>query len=116
MNDPAFHLEEYGIPSEALELTEAISIDRAPYFATHTLHAKDGAYGTIGQIINVPVDVDIMVRCSPRSLDDDYAFNVNLKKKIKVFLPKRFREKIDSDGVVAFPCHAAPLQALCHFE
>lgn len=33
-------------------------------------------------MINVPVDVDAMVQCLSRSLDDDYAFSANLKKKI----------------------------------
>ena len=41
-----------------------------------------GGYGIRGQIINVPTDVDTMVRCLPRSLDDDYAFNVNIKRNL----------------------------------
>ena len=39
-------------------------------------------YGIVGQVINVPVDVDTMVKSLPRALDDDRAFNVNLKKNI----------------------------------
>ena len=39
-----------------------------------------GSYSLIGQVINVPVDVDEMVRVLPRGLDDDYAFNVCFKK------------------------------------
>lgn len=39
-----------------------------------------GSYGIIGQVINVPVDVDQMVKELPRQLDDDRAFNVSIKK------------------------------------
>ena len=42
----------------------------------------DGSYGIIGQVINVPVDVDTMVQQLPRQLDDDQAFNVNIKKNM----------------------------------
>ena len=42
----------------------------------------DGCYGIVGQVINVPVDVNTMVKSLPRSLDDDQAFNVHLKKNI----------------------------------
>jgi hypothetical protein len=41
-----------------------------------------GKYGIVGQIINMPVDVDIMVQRLPRRLDDDHAFSVNMKKKL----------------------------------
>jgi hypothetical protein len=42
----------------------------------------EGSYGIIGQVINVPPNVDTMVRSLPRFMDDDYAFNVNLKRNI----------------------------------
>ncbi|XP_062714004.1 uncharacterized protein LOC134290817 [Aedes albopictus] len=41
-----------------------------------------GSYTIIGQVINVPVDVDEMVRALPRELEDDYAFNVCIKKHL----------------------------------
>lgn len=41
-----------------------------------------GSYGIIGQIINVPVDVDQMVKDLPRQLDEDRAFNVSIKKHL----------------------------------
>ncbi|XP_052565864.1 uncharacterized protein LOC120424652 [Culex pipiens pallens] len=41
-----------------------------------------GSYTIIGQIINVPVDVNEMVRMLPRQLEDDYAFNVCIKKQL----------------------------------
>lgn len=41
-----------------------------------------GSLAIIGQIINVPVEVDQMVRQLPRQLDDDCAINVCIKKHI----------------------------------
>jgi hypothetical protein len=45
------------------------------------IHHK-GIYGIIGQVINIPVDVDTTVRSLPRSLDNEYTFSVNLKRDI----------------------------------
>ena len=42
----------------------------------------EGNYGIVGQIINVPVDANNMLLTLPRQLDDDYAINVNIKKKL----------------------------------
>ncbi|GFW90905.1 helitron_like_N domain-containing protein [Trichonephila clavipes] len=43
----------------------------------------DGSYDfNIGQVINVPVDVDTMMQQLPRQLDDDQTFNVNIKKNM----------------------------------
>jgi hypothetical protein len=36
----------------------------------------------VGQIINVLVDVNTMVKQLPRQLDDDHAFNVHIKKHL----------------------------------
>lgn len=61
---------------------------RLPFMQIHRLR-YDGSYGIIGQVINVPVDVDTMVQQLPRQvqqlprqLDDDQAFNVNIKKNM----------------------------------
>jgi hypothetical protein len=40
-----------------------------------------GGYGIVVQVINVPVDVN-MVTTLPRQLDDDYSFNVHLKRNL----------------------------------
>ena len=40
----------------------------------------EGNYGIVGQVINVPVDVNNMVQQLPRRVDDDFDFNVNIKK------------------------------------
>jgi hypothetical protein len=42
----------------------------------------EGNYGIVGQVINVPCDVDEVVKQFPRHLDDEQAINVNLKKSI----------------------------------
>jgi hypothetical protein len=39
-------------------------------------------YGIVGQVINVPVDVNNMVMTPPKQLDDDYSFNVHLKRNL----------------------------------
>lgn len=62
-------------------LTERLISPRIPYMQIRRLR-HEGSYGILGQVIIVPVDVDSMVQSLPRALDDDYAFNVNLKKHI----------------------------------
>ena len=52
---------------------------RLPFMQIRRLRIE-GGYGIVGQIVNVPVDVDEMVSCLPRQLNDDYAINVNIKK------------------------------------
>jgi hypothetical protein len=42
----------------------------------------EGSYGIVGQVINVPVNLNSMVCPFQRQLDDDYAFNVNIKKNL----------------------------------
>jgi hypothetical protein len=42
----------------------------------------EGNCGTVGQVINVPYDVDEVIKQLPRHLNDDQAINVNLKKSI----------------------------------
>jgi hypothetical protein len=41
-----------------------------------------GGYGIVGQVINVPIDVNNMVMTLARQLDDDYSFNVHLKRNL----------------------------------
>jgi hypothetical protein len=41
-----------------------------------------GGYGIVGQVINVLVDVNNMVMTPSRQLDDDYSFNVHLKRNL----------------------------------
>jgi hypothetical protein len=46
------------------------------------LRHQIGGYGIVGQAINVLVDVNNMVTTLPRRLDDDYSFNVHLKRTL----------------------------------
>lgn len=54
---------------------------RLPFMSIRRLQ-RDGAYGIIGQVINIPVSVDNMVKHLPRQLDQDYAFNVSIKRRL----------------------------------
>jgi hypothetical protein len=54
---------------------------RLPFMQICRLHYK-GNYGIMGQIINVPVNMNTIVQQLPRHLDDDHAFNVNINLHI----------------------------------
>jgi hypothetical protein len=41
-----------------------------------------GGYGIVGQVISVPVDVNNMATTLPRQLDNDYSFNIHLKRNL----------------------------------
>ncbi|GFV48767.1 uncharacterized protein TNCV_625541 [Trichonephila clavipes] len=68
-----------------LPLLDPISIrlisPRLPFMQIRRLR-YEGNYGIVGQVINVLVDVNNMVQQLPRWIDDDFAFNVNIKKKL----------------------------------
>ncbi|CAB3244138.1 unnamed protein product [Arctia plantaginis] len=42
----------------------------------------DFSYGIVGQVINVPVDVQEMVKCLLRQLDEDDVIHVNIKRNL----------------------------------
>ncbi|GFU34277.1 uncharacterized protein TNCV_4347731 [Trichonephila clavipes] len=67
-----------------LSLLDPISIrlisPQLPFMQIRRLRYESN-YGIVGQVINVPVDVNNMVQQLPRRIDDDFAFNVNIKKK-----------------------------------
>lgn len=44
------------------------------------LRYLNGSKSVIGQVINIPVDVNSMVTSLPRCLDDDHAFNIHIKR------------------------------------
>lgn len=41
-----------------------------------------GQYGIYGQIINIPIEVNTMVKTLQRNIEDDHCFYVHLKKKL----------------------------------
>ncbi|EDS32999.1 tetratricopeptide repeat protein, tpr [Culex quinquefasciatus] len=63
-------------------ITERLISARLPFMQIRRLCHARGSYSILGQVINVPVDVNEMVRSLPRQLDDDYAFNVCIKKHL----------------------------------
>lgn len=64
-------------------ITERLISPRLPFMQIRRLRRDFGTYKIIGQIINIPVEVDNMVTQLPRELDDDYTFNVNIKKHLQ---------------------------------
>lgn len=63
-------------------ITERLISPRIPFMTIRRLRRELGTFKIIGQVINIPVDVDNMVKELPRELDDDFAFNVSIKKHI----------------------------------
>jgi hypothetical protein len=59
-------------------VSERLISPRLPFMQIRRLR-HEGSYGIVGQVINVPVYVNDMVRQLPRRLDNDYAFNVNVR-------------------------------------
>jgi hypothetical protein len=53
------------------------------------LRHQMGGCGIVGQVINVPVDVNNMVTTPPRQFDDDYSFNVHLKRNSREYVLAR---------------------------
>jgi hypothetical protein len=41
-----------------------------------------GGFGIVGQVINVPANVNNTVTLLPRELDGDFSFNVNIKRNL----------------------------------
>ncbi|XP_044599366.1 uncharacterized protein LOC123275348 [Cotesia glomerata] len=63
-------------------ISERLVSPRVPFMQIRRLRHVHGQYGIYGQIINVPVEVNNMVKLLPRNVDDDYCINVHIKRKI----------------------------------
>ena len=63
-------------------ISERLVSPRIPFMQIRHLKRVGGSKAIVGQIINVPVDVNTMVQQLPRELDDDHAFNVHIKKHL----------------------------------
>lgn len=69
------HLPELDI------ITERLVSPRLPFLQVKRLRWRNqGQYGVKGQICNVPVNVNSMVKLLPRKLDDDFDIYVNIQK------------------------------------
>jgi hypothetical protein len=80
-----YPLKPCGLPNLD-PISERLISPRLPFVQIRRLR-HEGSYGIVGQLINVPVNVNNMVRQLPRQLDDDYAFNVNIKKQNSFWEP-----------------------------
>lgn len=69
-------------------ISERLVYPRIPFMQIRRLRHVHGQYGIYGQIINVPVDVDNMVKHLPRNIDDDHCINIHIKKK-KIYTNKK---------------------------
>lgn len=69
-----------GLPKLNPISTRLIS-PRIPFMSIRRL-TRDSQYGIIGQVINIPIDVNSTIHQLPRRLDDDYVFNVSIKRKL----------------------------------
>jgi hypothetical protein len=63
-------------------ISERLVAPRFPLMQIKRLRHQREGYGIMGQVINVLVDVNNMVTTLPKQLDDDYSFNVHLKRNL----------------------------------
>ncbi|XP_075750649.1 uncharacterized protein LOC142817514 [Rhipicephalus microplus] len=61
---------------------ERLIAPRLPFMSIRRLTHGNGQYGIKGQIVNVPIQVPTVVRCLPRSIPDDAAIDVHIKRKL----------------------------------
>ncbi|XP_021192740.3 uncharacterized protein LOC135116561 [Helicoverpa armigera] len=62
-------------------ISERLISPRLPFMQVRRLR-HDFSHGIIGQVINVPVNVEDMVKCLPRHLDEDDVINVNIERNL----------------------------------
>jgi hypothetical protein len=63
-------------------ISESLVTTRLPFMQIRRLRYQMGGYGIVGQVINVPVDVNYTVTRLPRQLDNYYSFNIHLKRNL----------------------------------
>lgn len=61
---------------------ERLVAPRIPFMSIRRLSHGGGQFGIKGQVVNVPIDVQKTVQSLPRSIDDDVAINVHLKRRL----------------------------------
>ncbi|CAH1119807.1 unnamed protein product [Phaedon cochleariae] len=62
-------------------VTERLISPRIPFKQIRRLRHVKGQYGSYGQVINVPVEINTMINALPRYVDDDHCINVHIKRK-----------------------------------
>lgn len=63
-------------------IEERLVSPRIPFMQIRRLRFAAGNYGIIGQIVNVPIDVQQTINLLPRNLENDTTLNVQIKRKI----------------------------------
>lgn len=63
-------------------ITERLISPRLPFMRMVHLRYCPGSCKIVGQVINVPVDVEEMVSSLPRNLGADILFNVSVKRHL----------------------------------
>jgi hypothetical protein len=63
-------------------ISERLVAPRLPFMQIRRLRHQMGGYGIVEQVSNVSVVVNNMVMILPRQLDDDYSFNIHLKRNL----------------------------------
>jgi hypothetical protein len=63
-------------------ISERLVAPKLSFIQIRRLRHQMGGYGLVGQVIYIPVDGNNMVMTLPKQLDDDYSFNVHLKRNL----------------------------------
>lgn len=63
-------------------VSERFISPRIAFAQIRRLRTGYGQYGILGQVINVPISVRTMVNSLPRNVDDHYAIDVHIKRKM----------------------------------
>lgn len=61
---------------------ERLIAPRLPFMSIRRLTRGNGQFGIKGQAVNVPIDVSKVVRCLPRMVPEDVAFDVHIKRRL----------------------------------
>ncbi|XP_028036181.1 uncharacterized protein LOC114247409 [Bombyx mandarina] len=62
-------------------ISERLISPLLPFMQVRRLR-HDASYGIVGQVINLPTDVQQMVKCLPRQLNEDHVINVNIERNL----------------------------------
>ncbi|XP_077560716.1 uncharacterized protein LOC144175511 [Haemaphysalis longicornis] len=61
---------------------ERLISPRLPFLSIRRLTSGNGQYGIKGQVVNVPIGVPSVVQCLPRSVPEDVAIDVHIKRRL----------------------------------
>lgn len=61
---------------------ERLISPRLPFMSIRRLTRGNGQFGIKGQVVNVPIDVPSVVECLPRTVPEDVAIDVHVKRRL----------------------------------